>query len=371
MASRFSLERIVFIGLLLLLMASAVRSQSALFPVRDGNRIGYVDQTGSLAIPVAYAEAQPFSEGRAAVKIDRKWGYIDGGGALVSLATYFSAAEFAEGLAAVCTEYIRCGYIDRMGTWVIPPEFWVVGQFTEGVAAAQTGEGFGYIDHSGKWVVPPRKLVSRDRSEGCLGRPMLSLDAQLRGGAHAHQFDDADQVTSMRFSQGRAAISLDGETWGVIDREGNWVVEPGYQWIGVFGDGLAPFFRDDKIGFIDRAGLVVIPAQFDDTRGFVDGVAAVVKNDRWGFIDTKGRFVIAPQFDGADSFSEGSAPVEIDGRWGLISREGKVVLSPSSEYRYIGQVTNGLAKAYLSDGNDGTYFALIDAEGRVVWRETQ
>jgi hypothetical protein len=356
--------------MLLILGVSATGAQSALFPVPLGDHIGIVDRAGGLVAPAEFREAGTFSEGLVAVKVDRKWGYLDGGGVLVIPATYDSAGDFADGLAGVCADYFRCGFIDRTGAWVVKPEFWVVGQFSEGLAAARNGDGLGYVDRTGGWVVRPRPVVSRAEGGGCISEPTsLSLDSMLHGGVQLRQFGGVNRMTSSRFSQGRASITLDGETWGVIDRRGEWIVKPGYPWIGRFSDGLAPFYENDKIGFIGLDGQIAIPAQFDDTQGFTEGMAAVLKNERWGFVDTKGRYAIRPRFDGADSFSGGLAPVEIDGQWGYIARTGEFFLHPTSEYLFLGRLVNGLAKVFLDDGNDGFNVGLIDAGGRVVWRE--
>ncbi len=44
-----------------------------LFPVRQNNKIGYVDTTGNYVIPPRFPQGQKFSEGLAAV-VDDKWG---------------------------------------------------------------------------------------------------------------------------------------------------------------------------------------------------------------------------------------------------------------------------------------------------------
>lgn len=370
MVVKFLRGRVLCSGLLLVLGIGVVRSQSALFPVLHGNRIGYVDQSGSLVVSAEFSESRSFSEGLAAVKVDGKWGYIDGGGVLIIPAKYFSAEVFTDGLAGACEDPLRCGFIDRNGVWVVSPKYWGVGPFSEGLAAAQDGDGFGFIDRTGAWVVPPRPIPERDHNGGCTSEPtMLSLDYLLRGSARPRQFEADRGRATPRFSQGRASITLDAENWGVIDRKGDWIVEPTFQWIGEFNDGLAPFYSNDRIGFFDLAGKIVIPEQFDDATGFAEGLAAVVKDQRWGFIDTKGRFVIKPQFYGADSFSTGLASVETDTGWGMIDRKGKFVLPASSEYLFLGRLVNGLAKVYLRDG-DVFNVGLIDAEGHVVWRET-
>ena len=79
----------------------------------------------------------------------------------------------------------------------------------------------------------------------------------------------------------------------------------------------------DKWGVIDKQGKFVIKPQFDDFSSFGDGLSKVQVGDKWGVIDKSGQFVINPQFDSIWDVSEGLVPVEVDGRWGYIVFENK------------------------------------------------
>ncbi len=101
-------------------------------PVRIGDRWGYIDKTGKIAIPAEFTTAGRFSEGRAAASRSGKLG----------------------------------GYIDRAGTMVISEQFGVAWPFSDGLARVKIGDGsglsdrWGYIDRSGKVV------ISRSGKEG-------------------------------------------------------------------------------------------------------------------------------------------------------------------------------------------------------------
>ena len=57
--------------------------------------MGYIDQTGRVVIPLQFEWAEPFSEGRAAVILDKKYGYVDGTGRLV-IPLQFDASQYSE-----------------------------------------------------------------------------------------------------------------------------------------------------------------------------------------------------------------------------------------------------------------------------------
>ena len=48
-----------------------------LFPVYDGERYGYINDRGEMAVPFRYDKAEMFREGLAAVQRNGKWGFID------------------------------------------------------------------------------------------------------------------------------------------------------------------------------------------------------------------------------------------------------------------------------------------------------
>ena len=60
----------------------------------------------------------------------------------------------------------------------------------------------------------------------------------------------------------------------------------------------------DKYGFINRAGEIVINPQFDYAGSFSEGVASVEIGGKYGYINPTGEFAIKPQFDKAGDFSK-------------------------------------------------------------------
>jgi WG containing repeat len=339
-----------------------------LWPVKQGDKWGYIDQTGRLIIPFKFDGAYPFAEGLASVDIKEKTGYIDATGKFVIPPRFLAGFPFSGGLALVILrrfeqnryEMNQMGYIDRSGQVVIRrPEtldsksFMVIyrdGDLTcsEGMVRVERQNKVGFMDQTGRQVIPPR-------------------------------YDGAGP-----FSEGLAAVKL-GDTYGYLDRSGKMVIPPQFSDAGPFSDGLAEVsFNEKQEGYIDRSGKLVIKAEgFGMSRGFSEGLAAARgKNERYGFIDKTGRFVIPPQFAHVGDFSEGLAAVEpVDGPWpgnlAYVNHQGHVVIKSMSTvpdrpsrvefdlhyYRFCG----GVAKVSLGKDDDRDAEGYINREGKFIW----
>lgn len=84
------------------------------------------------------------------------------------------------------------------------------------------------------------------------------------------------------FSGGLAAASLDGESYGYIDREGNWVIEPGFSIAESFDDNGHAFVRQDNIPMIiDRDGEILFSLKTSSS-GYVYRTDFGYAVDIWG-----------------------------------------------------------------------------------------
>ena len=84
----------------------------------------------------------------------------------------------------------------------------------------------------------------------------------------------------------------------------------------------------DKWGFIDKTGKYVVEPQFDKIKDFSEGLASVEVGGKWGFINKTGKYIVGSRFDNAGEFSEGLANVKIKGKWGFIDKTGKYAVEP-------------------------------------------
>ena len=191
--------------------------------------------------------------------------------------------------------------------------------------------------------------------------------------------------------------SNDGERWGYINTKGSYAINPQFENVEFFSDGLAKIKSGGgKTGYINKKGEIIIPATYKGGTAFSDGVAFVVaegglptcidkngvtkfvlntakyvsafsegmaifitEDGEYGFVDKTGKIVINAQFEGAYLFSSGFARIWQKGDVGFIDNTGKITISP--QFKAVGNFSEG--KASFSDGKQWGY---INTKGTYV-----
>lgn len=179
-------------------------------------------------------------------------------------------------------------------------EFACIGADGPCLAPAVRGGRWGFVDESGRWAVAPRWHNVQAFSVDGLAR---ADDAT--GGAHF--IDPAGRVVLVgvgvqpavaEWAPGfvRGLVRARTERgWGLLDREGRWVVAPQFAELGdVAANGLA---------------------------------AARVPDGRWAYVSREGRLAIEPVFRQADAFSALglAAVVDADGCHRLVNAGGQTL----------------------------------------------
>ncbi|MBU3187988.1 WG repeat-containing protein [Clostridium bowmanii] len=164
-----------------------------------------------------------------------------------------------------------------------------------------------------------------------------------------------------------ASIStIHGFRWGYIDRGGEFVIKPLYNWARQFQDnGLAVITIKDLSGIIDKRGKYIVKPKYQSIQEFSEGLAVVVSKSGFMVIDEKGIEVTGEVYNYIGSFREGRAVFSIistDGTWlyGYINRKGNISIPP--KYEIAGDFKNGKAVVKLQRGN----YAIIEANGVIL-----
>lgn len=272
-------------------------STNMIMPAFNGEKWGYVDQTGSVRLQFIYDRALPFNlAGYAVVLMDGiyytilengdKYGADDGSG-------YSKMTD----VAAVSGTHIlgeRDGFYSYFNYDYEPVALGhqYIGMTSNacGVAAVKKDSGWGIITDSGGVVL---NFVLEDVAVNSL---------------------------NCAFAGNRAMVKTDG-LWHMIDTEGHVIGE------GRYADAKAPESdgyiavadENGKWGFIDRDGEMVIDYQYSDAFSFSDGLGAVRIVNSWGYISTDNVLVIEQAMTSAKPFHNGIAQVGFVGGVSLIT----------------------------------------------------
>jgi len=161
--------------------------------------------------------------------------------------------------------------------------------------------------------------------------------------------------------------------YGFMDRRGRIAIQPLFDRVRLFSEGMAVVAIGGKYGYIDTRGSVIVPPKFEDAASFSEGLAAVEVGKKWGYVDKSGRLVIEPRFGselgGGGSFSEGLAPVLFNGKMGYINHSGHFVIEP--RFDLAEQFSEGLAAVGMvvndSKVQDSRIkFGYIDKTGKIA-----
>ena len=202
------------------------------------------------------------------------------------------------------------------------------------------------------------------------------------------------------FSEGLAPVTVNGRNWGYIDKTGEFVIQPKFEFCRNFSEGRAAVQMNGKWGFIDRDDRLIVESVFEQVGDFSEGLACVniggemagfwakgssarvVGYGRWGYIKKDGDFAIDPASGlfRAERFSEGLARFAIDRkgtsppehgypslRWGYMDNTGETRIEPKFDHAY--DFSQGLARVeiwgrILPARSKG----YIDKQGKYVWK---
>ena len=162
----------------------------------------------------------------------------------------------------------------------------------------------------------------------------------------------------------RARYTPGDDLYGMLSVTGDVVIEPQYNYLGLFTEENLARFQDYETGlwgYINESGEEVIPAQYEDAQDFSEGLAAVKVDGLYGFIDVSGEMVIEPQFEGVGSeFAYERCVIQENGMLGVIDQTGVSIVKP--QYKSIEMYCESYFIVQSSEGEYG----IIDRDGEVV-----
>ena len=135
--------------------------------VRIGDKWGILTANGEQLAEVKFDSVGVFHDGLAVVKAAERYGYIDRSGAIVIPIQWMTAYDFSEGLAALRVDKKHFQFINTAGTVVIKSKKYdSVGRFRNGVCRVVKGGKVKWIDTKGKELKDESNSAKEDEGSG-------------------------------------------------------------------------------------------------------------------------------------------------------------------------------------------------------------
>ena len=383
--------------------------------VRKDKAWGLINKEGTVVADFQYKKIDSIGNGLIPVRMRREWGFLDAQGRVVAKCQYEEIDDPSEGMVPVKLNK-KWGCLDELGRLAVECQYEEIEAFSDGKAKARKGKNWGVIDRSGRVIIPFEYGYLGEFSDGMIVFTNLvpvAFSGPIRYGflnSQGQVIVEPKYQAVTSYYQGIAEVMDDDENLGLVDKEGNMVLDCLYSFIGISFDdiwfqemihypnrpfldggiydqfvlmdgyGLEEFLEDTntdhikkmklltgvtrnsysplipvlpndkKWGFVDYDGNIVIECIYDEVKPFCEGLAAVKVNGKWGYINDRGRVVIPIQYANADSFSEGLAAVNmVQDR--LFKRYGFInkegKLVIGHEFTDVGRFSEGLARVTL------------------------
>lgn len=332
---------------------------------------------------------QSYSEGLAAVLTGSRsdeaglWGYIDKQGRMAIIPAYAKANAFQNGLAAVSQNGLW-GYIDPRGQWIIKPRFTSATGFNaEGSAVVTDGGQDLLIDRQGKVI---KTFEPGSSSRGFLpGQTLAEIEVRtpprlFNTKTGASPTLPAGVTKFVMSAGGSLAAELRGSSkkasWGLLHSDGRWAVTPDAlrsEHVPIDDGDVVAVYQDRKWKFVDPSGESSSQASYGRVRLVASGLWLVTSEDnRTMLLDG----ALAP----LHTFSQTDVYVQAHGDWKYLSDDSTTLLiDPAGNLRKLansdGRIEFKQGRAWVYDVSpsaqeasdaDSVDAGVFDADKRIL-----
>lgn len=149
------------------------------------------------------------------------------------------------------------------------------------------------------------------------------------------------------FSHDYLPFIKNGE-YGIMNSNGEVVVQAAYQYIGSFEEGFAQYMENDRVGLMNTRGVVFISAKYDNISTISNGRYIVEKNELLGLIDRNGKEIFPCKYEDIGELSEGLVYIAKEDSYVYSDYNGQ--LKDSLSFLDAMSFNNGLAKVETETG---------------------
>ena len=242
-------------------------------------RYGLIDSESHDILPSVFEYLRLLDNGLYQFKLDGLYGLADAEGNILRPNRYNSMGKFTDNLAVVKInneeeDSVLYGYIDSNGNEVLPTVYPWIGK-RQGDYSTVMADGvwglFSLKDHT--IVYFPDVSYLGPCSEGICSINM--------GGS----FDPKEK-------------RVKGGLWGYASSDGQIRIQPRFNTVRGFSEGVAAVKLDEKWGFINVNGETVVPCEYDEVdSNFENGSGRLIKDDEVYVFDENGEIIDSYAFE--------------------------------------------------------------------------
>lgn len=277
----------------------------------SGEHIVYINDD-NLLLSSKYRRIDEFINGVAIVDmvVDKKlkYGLVSTQGEEILPPIYSFMKRLSNGMFKCCLNG-RVGVLSKHGRYIIPNQFLFVGEYENGLSLVATSvdgtyskeslREYGYIDLEGNIVLSSCSYISK-QSEGLsvvcrkgeweffniIERKTTKVEGASYVGLPHDDFAKANYGGTYNQK------NVIGGKWGFVNKDGNIVINPTFDYVYNFSEGIAAVKVGDKYGFIDTIGVLIVPCEYDEVESsFEDGEGKLVKGDKVYVFNRSGEMV--------------------------------------------------------------------------------
>ncbi len=335
--------------------------------VERREKFGVIDRNGATVVKPAWDSlVGSFRLERALVELNGKWGIIDMQGKVISECKwddmdlfYGFAGDFVVAVKAGRSVLIDQWGDERMALegevhmwplfhgraglegWRVFKKNGLSGAINDFGIIIQAGAG--YITDCGDLI--KRVINGKEDLFDLVGKKLTNSHSKYSNylGAGRYEITDFEYNNLMidssgrivcdndcsyvgKFTGGLCVVRKDGK-FGVVDRNGNTIIEPVWENCCDVSEGCFPASNGEKWGYVELGGTPASSFEYDAAIRFHNGKGIVIRNEKWGALNRDGSVAIKPQFAWLSLF-HGDIAVCKDqvGKFGIIQSDGKLVI---------------------------------------------
>ena len=306
-------------------------------------KYGFINNKGSIVIPLKFDKAYKFIEGLSLIKINNKWGFINTSGNFVIKPKYQKAKIFHK---TIYLDHEKT-HIDEEGNESTPI-------IEINLAIVKLNDKFGAIDKNGNEVIPI--IYENNFYFNKDDIAIVELDNKFGTiGVNGKTIIPIIYENDFWFKSGRAKVKLNNKYW-VINQDGKELIPIIYENDFILYSNRIKVKLNNKYGVINQDGEEIIPIIYENDFRFYSDRAKVKLNNKFGIINRDGKELIPIKYDYINNISsykykssfKNRYKAKLNGKFGHISKLDGSVIIPF-EYDELDVVKLGYLKAKKND----------------------